>query len=179
MTFNRETLRPEYRLVIGEAGESCAFYIAQRLGFPEALLGYAKSVTYGRADGGHGAALELPPPLPAPKSRIEKTPRAKKPPQHALQFETGDSVVVYPGRKLGIVYRPADEMGSVVVQVQGRKYSVRHSRLKMQAKAADLYPADYDFSILFYTVENRKARHQMDKGKIGVEAVYDEKIETL
>ena len=65
------------------------------------------------------------------------------------------------------------------MQVQGRKYSVRHSRLKMQAKAADLYPADYDFSILFYTVENRKARHQMDKGKIGVEAVYDEKIETL
>ncbi len=182
MTFNRETLRPEYRLVIGEAGESCAFYIAQRLGFPEALLGYAKSVTYGRADGGHGAALELPPPLPAqpaPKSRIEKTPRAKKPPQHALQFETGDSVVVYPGRRLGIVYRPADEMGSVVVQVQGRKYSVRHSRLKMQAKAADLYPADYDFSILFDTVENRKARRQMDKGKIGVEAVYDEKIETL
>ena len=49
----------------------------------------------------------------------------------------------------------------------------------MQAKAADLYPADYDFSILFDTVENRKARRQMDKGKIGVEAVYDEKIETL
>ncbi|RAZ93301.1 DNA mismatch repair protein MutS, partial [Klebsiella oxytoca] len=35
MTFDRESLRPLYRMIIGEAGESCAFYIARRLGMPD------------------------------------------------------------------------------------------------------------------------------------------------
>ena len=34
MTFDKESLRPLYQLVIGEAGESCAFYIARKLGMP-------------------------------------------------------------------------------------------------------------------------------------------------
>ena len=32
MTFNRETLKPEYQLVIGEAGESCAFLYCRKNG---------------------------------------------------------------------------------------------------------------------------------------------------
>ncbi len=28
MVFDKETLRPTYQMVIGEAGENCAFYIA-------------------------------------------------------------------------------------------------------------------------------------------------------
>ena len=34
MTFDKETLRPTYQMIIGEADESCAFYIADRLGMP-------------------------------------------------------------------------------------------------------------------------------------------------
>ena len=29
--------------------------------------------------------------------------------------------------------------------------------------AAELYPKDYDFSIIFDTLENRKLRHQMER----------------
>ena len=38
MTFDKETLRPTYQMVIGEAGESCAFYIADRLGMPGKII---------------------------------------------------------------------------------------------------------------------------------------------
>lgn len=38
MTFDKETLKPTYQMVIGEAGESCAFYIADRLGMPNEML---------------------------------------------------------------------------------------------------------------------------------------------
>ena len=41
MTFDRESLRPMYQLIIGEAGESCAFYIAEKLGMPMSMLNYA------------------------------------------------------------------------------------------------------------------------------------------
>lgn len=38
MTFDKENLKPLYQMVIGEAGESCAFYIAGRLGMPATML---------------------------------------------------------------------------------------------------------------------------------------------
>lgn len=38
MTFDKESLKPTYQLVIGEAGESCAFYIAGKMGMPEEML---------------------------------------------------------------------------------------------------------------------------------------------
>ena len=36
-------------------------------------------------------------------------------------------------------------------------------RLQLKTPADQLYPEDYDFSIVFDSVENRKARHQMEK----------------
>ena len=38
MAFDRESLRPLYRMELGEAGESCALYIAEKLGMPEEML---------------------------------------------------------------------------------------------------------------------------------------------
>ena len=49
------------------------------------------------------------------------------------------------------------------VQLQGRKLTVRRNRLKLLVPAARLYPPDYDFSIIFDTVANRKAAHTMDR----------------
>ena len=48
MTFDRETLMPTYKMVIGEAGESCAFYIADRLGMPERMVKVAVEAAYGK-----------------------------------------------------------------------------------------------------------------------------------
>ena len=79
------------------------------------------------------------------------------------RFRMGDSVMVYPQKKIGIVYQPADEMGNVWVQIQKEKMLVNHKRLQIKTKAEDMYPEDYDFSIIFDTVENRKARHLMDR----------------
>ena len=76
---------------------------------------------------------------------------------------TLDSVLLLPDRKNAIVYQPADDEGNVIIQLQGQKLSVRHNRLKLLVPAAQLYPPDYDFSIVFDTVANRKAAHTMDR----------------
>ena len=47
MAFDKESLMPLYRLEIGEAGESCALYIAQKLGMPEQMLIRAYKAAYG------------------------------------------------------------------------------------------------------------------------------------
>jgi len=47
MTFDKESLRPLYQLVLGEAGESCAFHISSRLGMPKSMLDTAIKAAYG------------------------------------------------------------------------------------------------------------------------------------
>ena len=78
-------------------------------------------------------------------------------------FNRGDSVTVYPEQVIGIVVKPEDDMGNVLVQVKKEKRLINHRRLKLKVAASQLYPEDYDFSIIFDSVENRKARHQMGK----------------
>lgn len=47
MTFDRKSLTPTYQMIIGEAGESCAFYIAEHLGMPQSMLKVAVTAAYG------------------------------------------------------------------------------------------------------------------------------------
>ncbi|BCJ92711.1 endonuclease MutS2 [Anaerocolumna cellulosilytica] len=172
MAFNKESLEPLYKLEIGEAGESCALYIAKRLGLPKHMLQKAYDEAYKKED--EKASLR---PIDSlfiedaietidgvAVNHIQKEPVLKPVNERSSRFQLGDSVVVYPQKKIGIVFQPANDKGEVGVQVQKKKELINHKRLKLKASASQLYPPDYDFSILFDTVENRKARHKMGKG---------------
>lgn len=177
MAFDRETLSPLYKLEIGEAGESCALYIARRLGFPPHLLDIAARQAYGNRTAAHeyipveygGSDTDSSSATPEFAARkVQKSKAAEK-------FQMGDSVMVYPQKKIGIVYRPADDEGLVTVQIEGKKKKIGHKRLKLKAKAADLYPPDYDFSIIFDSVATRKARHTMGRKHVdGLSITVDE-----
>ena len=155
MAFNRETLAPLYRLEMGRSGESCALDVARRLGLPEPLLYRARQAAYGAAEG------DAPRPMAAPRSRLVRMSRASE--TQAPAFAMGDSVAILPDNVKGIVYRPANDAGEVIVQVQEEKRAVRHTRLRLLVPACELYPPDYDFSIIFDTVANRKAAHTMGR----------------
>lgn len=165
MAFDRESLRPLYRLEIGEAGESCALYIAGRLGMPERMIKRAEQYAYGvpeaEPESGKYREAEKRPGGP----RIEKIKKTTDN-QIAMQtkFTLGDSVMILPDKKIGIVCTTVNEKGVVRVQMPDKKIWINHKRLKLLVSAEQLYPEDYDFSILFDTVENRKARHKMEKG---------------
>ena len=64
-------------------------------------------------------------------------------------------VTILPDEKIGIVVKPADKNGNVLVQLRNEKMLISHKRLRLKVAAAELYPEDYDFSILFDTVEVR------------------------
>lgn len=204
MAFDRESLRPLYRLELGESGESCAFYIAKRLGMPQRILNRAEKAAYGTVAGktskrpeGQNEAEKLPektekrtpgktdpkPQQKAAASRIRPKrtepdtgeKRRQRQTQIGKKFALGDSVMVYPQKKLGIVFTPANDKGEVDVQIQKRKIFVSHRRLRLHVSAEKMYPPDYDFSILFDTVENRKARHAMERKHVpGLEIRHEE-----
>ncbi len=81
----------------------------------------------------------------------------------STKYRIGDSVMVYPEKKIGIVCAPINEKGVLRVQLPNKKIWINHKRVKLQVAATELYPEDYDFSIVFETVENRKKRHDMQR----------------
>lgn len=207
MAFDKESLKPLYRLEIGEAGESCALYIAKRLGFPEAMLRRAHQEAYERnlsaglkssskKTSAEDSSQDSFPTVSAPAAsrnfpensyknadspaidsnnssfltpllpRVEGEKKELSSNKNNLSFKytIGDSVMVYPQKKIGIVFQISAEKGLIGVQMQKKKEFVNHKRLKLISKADNLYPPDYDFSIVFDTVANRKARHKMEKG---------------
>lgn len=180
MTFDKETLRPTYQMVIGEAGESCAFYIADRLGMPAEMLTVAIEAAYGKeavenyafaenrrdtagkancsTHTGHKPALQS-----KNHAKISKMKSQKPTTELTEKFKRGDSVMVYPDKKIGIVCEPVNEKGVLRVQLPDKKIYINHKRVKLHVAASELYPEDYDFSIIFETVENRKKRHDMGR----------------
>lgn len=160
MAFDRESLRPLYRLELGKSGESCALDIAKRLGLAAHLLDRAYYEVYGEHDETLVSEEET---MAAPKSRLIRKTEPKKVTDVKGKFKMGDSVMVLPEKEIGIVYKPADDDGDVTVQVKGIKRKVKHNRLQLKVAAESLYPPDYDFSIIFDSVENRKARHRLDR----------------
>lgn len=180
MAFDLQSLLPFYRLEIGEAGESCALYIARRLGLPKKLIERAGIAAYGNgfakkpktaAKYDPNAIMHTPESAPASmvqskfdKKRIQKQEIKKAPDNpRSMSFNIGDSVVIYPQKLIGIVYQKANEKGDVGVQVKKQKLLINHKRLKLHVPSSELYPENYDFSIIFDTVENRKKRHDMSR----------------
>ena len=158
MAFDRESLMPLYRLELGKSGKSCAIEIARRLGMHENLLARARQV----ADHGPDSpSLPVQKPMRIPSGRLQRL--REKTEGSFERFTMGDSVLLLPDKKSAVVYQPADDEGNVIIQLQGQKITVRHNRLKLLVPASQLYPPDYDFSIIFDTVANRKAAHTMDR----------------
>lgn len=168
MAFDKETLKPTYQMVIGEAGESCAFYIADRLGMPPEMLKVAVRAAYGeKAADSYRFHGEFSPAKAREagrsSGRILKQREGKKKKDLGRKYRIGDSVMVYPDKKIGIVCEPVNEKGILRVQMPGKKIWINHKRVKLHVAATELYPEGYDFSILFDTVENRKIRHDMER----------------
>lgn len=168
--FDPASLRPLYSLEIGEAGESCALLIAKRLGMPDDIINRARRAVNGNI------ACEAKP-REGGRARFERYEAPSIVSKRAALFGCGDSVRVYPAGETGIVVEGADDIGRILVQTRSGKRLIPHKRLKLLVKAEEFYPEDYDFSIIFDSVANRKARHKMgkrhDPSLIVVEAKID------
>ena len=163
MTFDKESLKPLYQLVIGEAGESCAFHIAKRLGMPADMLQTAAKAAYGEVEDWLLEDVQEQKIEKTHTPKVQKIKQIKKQQTRAFKFQLGDSVMIYPEKKIGIICETANDKGVLRVQLPNKKIWINHKRIKLHVAAQELYPEDYDFSIIFDTVENRKLRHKMEK----------------
>ncbi|WP_079509342.1 endonuclease MutS2 [Mesobacillus jeotgali] len=177
MEFDLETLKPTYRLRIGRGGESQAFAIALKLGVHPKLIERAHMITY-KSEKNYTELFEdakelnkLDKQILVNKHKRKKPAAVKKTVTH---FEMGDSVYVTSSGELGVVYKGPDNSGNYIVQLRDGKIEMNYKRLKLNIPAAELYPEDYDFNIIFETKEHRKLLNQMDKKHIEESIVREE-----
>lgn len=171
MAFDAETLKPLYRLEIGEAGDSHAFAIARRFGLPEHVMQRAeqfltrKQVTIEAASDKPSMKALHPSTSHSKEQTGKKTDLVGVTARATVQpLQKGDAVWIFPLKRMGVVFRPADERGNVIVQVQGQKLTFNHKRIKLYIAKTKLYPGDdYDLDIVFDTKQNRKARKLMSR----------------
>jgi dsDNA-specific endonuclease/ATPase MutS2 len=173
MAFDEVTLRPMYRLDMGEAGNSYAFVIAGKLGISAAIIERARTIAESLKAGRSTAAI---PALTGDTGKVIHT-RARHPksvatkgklatglPETKINWAIGDVVFIPNLRKSGVIYRLPDERGNMIVQVQKEKLSINHKRVRRYIEKEQLYPGqDYDMDIVFEPVEHRKKRKLMSK----------------
>ena len=109
MMFDKETLEPLYKLIIGKSEDSNALYISKKMGI---------------------------------KDKVK-----------LLDFDD-----------FAIVHKPMDKLNNVEVFYKNKFISINAKRLKLQLKAEDLYPKDYDLNSLFISFEKRKLEIDIKRG---------------
>ncbi|WP_410512908.1 DNA mismatch repair protein MutS [Paenibacillus sp. BR2-3] len=190
MEFDKDTLQPLYRLTIGEAGESYALQIAEKLGIDRAVIDRSRQIVQeqrqerGLRDA-HVQQRKIKTQEPADKGSrskqsekevIDGEDNCNETNGKALphSFEIGDAVYVSSLGRTGIVFEKRNGMGMIGVMIQKQKMFVNHKRLKPYISKEELYPDDYDFDIIFESKENRKKKKLMSRKYVeGISIVYD------
>lgn len=154
MQFNKETLEPLYKLLIGQAGESNALWIAHKMGISEQLLEKASHYIITKQ-----YSLEC-----INQSKVRKEKLIEKSEHIQQTYEKGDKVYLAEKEDYGIVYKPTDTKGYVTVLYKDELIQVLERRVKLEIKASELYPADYNMESLFVSFKERKLEKDIVRG---------------
>lgn len=152
MAFDAETLTPKYRLLLGETGESHAFWIADKMKINERVLVKAAEYLENRS-------------YDLGKQAFQSTAK----PQEALttakeySFSKGDRIRLNDSEKIGLFYENIDDY-QAHVYVEKEMIEAPLRRLTLLATAEELYPMDYDLNTLFEDFADRKYKKDLARG---------------
>ncbi|MHC5373498.1 endonuclease MutS2 [Enterococcus sp. LJL120] len=149
MAFDSASLSPKYQLLLGEVGDSNAFWIAKKMQVPANVL--TRSRDY----------------LQTKNYSSEKKVFAKRqkaaPKVEAIAFDKGDRVYSAELQKTGLYYEEKDPSYGIIY-LEGEFKTVLKRRLELKGAAKDLYPADYDLESLFADFHERKKIRDLERG---------------
>lgn len=153
MQFDPDTLEPKYRLLIGQSGDSNALFIARKMRLPEKILKQASRYMHDKT---YDQSL-------LDSSRLtQDVVRPVVEPDQVLY--KGDRVRLLETNQVGLVYAMDESLRQVTVYVEGTFSDHPLRRVRREAKALDLYPADYDLETLFVDYRDRKEAHDFARG---------------
>ena len=156
MMFDKNSLEPLYKLIIGESEDSNALFISKKMGIKDRVLQKAKTYMDNK---NYDFTLIKENKISNKVVENENLTLTSFP-----SFEIGDKVELLDFDDFAIVYKPIDKFNNVEVLYKNEFISVNARRLKLQLKAKDLYPEGYDLNSLFVSFEKRKLDRDIERG---------------
>ena len=154
MEFEKDTLEPLYKLSIGKCGDSNALYISKKMGISDAIIERTKQYIEKK-----NYNYEL-----INESKIAKYEEIVEVLQKIEDYSIGDRVILLDNNDSAIVYKELDDLNNLVVFYKNDFMEVNYKRVKLDIKATELYPGDYDFNQLFTSYKERKLEHDINRG---------------
>ena len=162
MDFDRETLKPRYRLLLGQGGQSNGLWIAESLGIPAKILERARGYADNRGER-QGLDIKVPE-IITPTSTPVQPSAPKEKTSLQTQYRVGDRVYIPSRDSYGIVASPADSRNQLDIKVQDEVISFPAKRVRLHIPREELYPGqDYDLDIVLLSKEDRKLKHDMGR----------------
>lgn len=155
MLFNSDTLEPLYKLSIGESGQSNALWISKKMGINEGVVKRAEHYIKNK-DYNYNYVNKNK--IRSEQEVIENIPFEN------YNYGIGDKVYLTDYKKSGLIYKPKDEFNNVTVLYDDTFIEVNIKQIKLEFKASELYPEDYDLNSLFTSFAERKLEKDIARG---------------
>lgn len=152
MEFRRDTLEPLYKLQIGKSGSSNALYISKQMGINEEII--ERTRKYIETKDYNYNFLR--------NSKINKNTQEQC--KETYEYVRGDKVLLLDDSEFAIVYKKKDEFNNLIVFVNNKYKTVNYKRVKLDIKAEELYPEDYDLDQIFIEYKDRKLERDIKRG---------------
>lgn len=154
MEFETDTLEPLYKLNIGRSGDSNALYISKKMGMSDSIIERTKR--YIENKNYNYSCLK--------DSKVIKKKDEDIVESNIYDFNIGDKVILLDNNESAIIYKEKDILNNVIVLYNKEFIEVNCRRVKLEIKAEELYPADYDMNQLFVAFKERKLERDIERG---------------
>lgn len=155
MLFDKETLEPLYKLIIGKSEDSNALFISKKMGIKDKVLNRATSYI---ADKDYNLDLIKRSKIKDKEEEVEATEK------EVVNCQVGDKVKLLDEDEFAIVYKAVDKFNNIEVLYNNEFIKVNIKKVELQLKADKLYPLGYDINSLFTSYEDRKLEKDIERG---------------
>ncbi|MBV7275607.1 endonuclease MutS2 [Clostridium sp. PL3] len=154
MEFRCDTLDPLYKLNIGKTGDSNALYISKKMGISDNII--ERTIRYIESKNYNYELIR--------DSKVIKEKDIQKDKDESYEFAVGDKVLWLDKNESAIVYKEKDIYNNVTILFNKEFVDINYKRLKLEIKASELYPEEYDLNQLFVSFKERKLERDIERG---------------
>lgn len=163
MDFDKNTLKPLYKLLIGISGESQALWISKTLGLSDDILKRVMAINASSEVVENRKINKFSP----KKSRIqEKYQNNNSKDEKRILYEKGDRVILNESQIAYVVFEHNLDKQTVTLFKDDVYKDVYEKKVTLDQRRETLYPLGYDLDQIFISFKKRKLEKDIKKGRI-------------